>query len=39
MNAALSEMLDGLGFQVCPFGVGGAWMVTGRRADGEAAER
>ncbi len=34
MNRALSEVLDGLGFQVCPFGVGGAWIVTGRKPGG-----
>jgi len=33
MNGALSEVLDGLGFQVSPFGVGGAWIVTGRKHD------
>jgi hypothetical protein len=33
MNGALSEVLDGLGFQVSPFGVGGAWIVTGRKPD------
>jgi hypothetical protein len=31
MNGALSKVLDGLGFQVSPFGVGGAWIVTGRK--------
>lgn len=31
MNGALSEVLSGLGFQVSPFGVGGAWIVTGRK--------
>jgi hypothetical protein len=31
MNGALSEVLDALGFQVSPFGVGGAWIVTGRK--------
>jgi len=31
MNGALSEALHGLGFQVSPFGVGGAWIVTGRK--------
>jgi hypothetical protein len=35
MNGALSEVLDGLGFQVVPFGVGGAWIVTGRRPGGQ----
>jgi hypothetical protein len=39
MNAALSEVLDALGFEVSPFGLGGAWIVTGRRAGWEAAER
>ena len=39
MNGALSEVLDALGFEVWPFGVGGAWIVTGRRAGWEAAER
>ncbi len=39
MNGALSEVLDALGFEVWPFGLGGAWIVTGRRAGGEAAER
>lgn len=34
MNGALSEMLDGLGFRVSPFGVGGAWIVTGRKPGG-----
>ncbi len=39
MNGALSEVLDRLGFEVWPFGLGGAWIVTGRRAGREAAER
>ena len=39
MNGALSEVLDALGFAVWPFGLGGAWIVTGRRAGWEAAER
>lgn len=34
MNGALSEVLDVLGFQVAPFGVGGAWIVTGRKPGG-----
>ena len=33
MNGALSEVLDGLGFQVSSFGVGGAWIVIGRKPD------
>jgi hypothetical protein len=39
MNAALSEVLDALGFEVSPFGLGGAWIVTRRRPGREAAER
>jgi hypothetical protein len=39
MNGALSEVLDALWFEVRPFGLGGAWIVTGRRAGWEAAER
>ncbi len=39
MNAALSEVLDALGFEVWPFGLGGAWMVTGRRANNAAIFR
>lgn len=35
MNGALSEVLDGLGFQVSLFGVGGAWIVTGRKPGGQ----
>jgi integrase len=32
MKGALSEVLDSLGFEVVPFGLGGAWFVTGCRA-------
>jgi hypothetical protein len=39
MNGALSEVLDALGFERWPFGVGGAWIVTGRRAVLGEAER
>jgi hypothetical protein len=40
MNGALSEVLDALGFERWPFGVGGAWIVTGHQmADREAARR
>ena len=39
MNGALSEVLDALGFEVWPFGLGGAWIVTGRRTGWEAAGR
>lgn len=35
MNAALSEVLDTLGFEVWPCGLGGAWIVTGRRVGWE----
>jgi hypothetical protein len=38
MNGAISEVLDGLGFQVSPFGVGGAWIVTGRKPGGQETE-
>ena len=31
VNSALAEVLEALGFQVSPFGTGGAWIVTGRR--------
>jgi hypothetical protein len=34
MNGALSEVLDGLRFQISPFGVGGAWIVTVRKPAG-----
>ena len=39
MNGALSEVLDALGFEVSPFGLGAAWIVIGRRASWEASER
>ena len=39
MNGALSEVFAAVGFEVSPFGLGGAWIVTGRRADQETAER
>jgi len=38
MNGALAQVLDALGYQVRPFGLGGAWIVTGR-ACGERARR
>jgi hypothetical protein len=31
MNGALAEVLDALGYQTWPFGLGGAWIVTGRK--------
>jgi hypothetical protein len=37
MNGALSEVLNGLGFQVSPFGVGGPWIVTGRKPGGRGS--
>ncbi|MGD0373595.1 MAG: hypothetical protein ABSB01_03265 [Streptosporangiaceae bacterium] len=39
MNGALSQVLDALGYQVWPFGLGGAWIVTGRRDCGEEGGR
>jgi hypothetical protein len=34
MNSALAQVLEALGFLVQPFGVGGAFIVTGRREGG-----
>jgi hypothetical protein len=31
MNGALGEVLGALGYQTWPFGLGGAWIVTGRK--------
>jgi hypothetical protein len=31
MNGALAQVMDALGYQVWPFGLGGAWIVTGRK--------
>jgi hypothetical protein len=31
MNGALAQVLDALRYQVWPFGLGGAWIVTGHR--------
>ena len=39
MNSALTQVLDALGYQVWPFGLGGAWIVTGRQGCGEEAGR
>jgi len=39
MNGALARVLDALGYQVRPFGLGGAWIVTGRRDGWEEAGR
>jgi hypothetical protein len=33
MYGALAQVLDVLGYQIQPFGCGGAWIVTGRRAE------
>jgi hypothetical protein len=32
INAALGSVLGAFGYLVIPFGSGGAWLVTGRRA-------
>ena len=37
MNAALGSVLTAFGYQVAPFGSGGAWLVTGRRSRGTGA--
>ena len=37
MNAVLGRVLTSFGYQVAPFGSGGAWLVTGRRARGTGA--
>ena len=39
MNGALPQVLDALGFEVWPFGLGGAWIVTGRRPGWQEAGR
>jgi len=39
MNGALAEVLDGLGYRTWPFGLGGAWIVTGHRSGGAEAGR
>jgi hypothetical protein len=39
MNGALAEVLDALGFQLSPFGQGGAWVVTGRKPGGQASDK
>jgi hypothetical protein len=39
MNGALGQVLDALGYQVWPFGLGGAWIVTGHRGCGEECGR
>ena len=37
MNAALGRVLTAFGYQLAPFGSGGAWLVTGRRSRGTGA--
>ena len=37
MNAVLGSVLTVFGYQVAPFGSGGAWLVTGRRSRGTEA--
>lgn len=39
MNAALGGVLRAFGYPMTPFGSGGAWLVTGRRAQGTGAGR
>jgi hypothetical protein len=39
MNAALGRFLSAFGYQVVPFGGGGAWLVTGHRRRGTGAGR
>jgi hypothetical protein len=38
MNGALAQVLDALGYQLWPFGLGGAWIVTGRRPGWEGGQ-
>jgi hypothetical protein len=37
MNAALGRVLTAFGYQLAPFGSGGAWLATGRRSRGTGA--
>ncbi len=37
MNVALGSVLTAFGYQVAPFGGGGAWLVTGSRTRGTGA--
>ncbi len=37
MNVTLGRVLTAFGYQVAPFGSGGAWLVTGRRTRGTGA--
>ena len=37
MNAALGRVLAAFGYQVAPFGSGGAWLATGHRSLGTGA--
>jgi hypothetical protein len=39
MNGALAQVLDALGYQVWPFGNGGAWIVTGYKPGYEEGGR
>jgi hypothetical protein len=39
MNGALAQVLDALGYQAWPSGLGGAWIVTSRRATDRLAQR
>jgi len=38
MNAALGRVLTAFGYQLAPFGSGGAWLVTGRSRGTEAGQ-
>jgi hypothetical protein len=38
MNAALGRVLAAFGYQLAPFGSGGAWLVTGRSRRTEAGQ-
>jgi hypothetical protein len=38
MNAALGRVLAAFGYQLAPFGSGGAWLVTGRSRGTEAGQ-
>ena len=37
MNVALGRVPAAFGYQLAPFGSGGAWLVTGRRSRGTEA--
>ena len=39
MNGALAQVLDALRYQLWPFGLGGAWIVTGHQDHGPGPGR